>query len=314
MPTRSFITGAGLGSVLGLTAVVALTGCSPTTLSTDTAHAAVRAVDWSAVGQTLGTPLKVDQDGVYNADMPRDDLHVTVAGVQLRPGMDIGSEVHFLPTGNGRALLVGELTVTDAEQGKVIDDLQRGGLELTAIHKHLPAQTPDLWWIQFTGHATANAEAAAVHNALTDTGTPPRRDPDQDSPSSGLDLATLDSTLGLPHSSAEGTYHYRLPTVMPIFDTRARRRLPPAMDTSTLLMFQPLGNDQAAATGDVVLTVHQINPVVSALRAGGIQIVTLHNHMLDEIPRLFYLHYWAVGDATAIARTLREALHKIRID
>lgn len=314
MPTRSFITGARLASAVGLTMAVALTGCCPAALSTDRAHAAVPVVDWPAIGRTLATPLAVDQDGVYNAYLPRDDLHVSVAGVPLRSGMGIGSEVHFLPTGGDRALLIGELTVTDAEQAKVIGDLQRDGLELTAIHKHLPAETPGLSWIHFAGYGTARAEAAAVHDAVADTGTPPQPDPGVDSPPSGLDLAALDRTLGLTHTTEDGTYHYRLPTVMPIFDLHTRRRLPPAMGTTTQLMFQPLGNEQAAATGDIVLTAHQITPVISALSAGGIQIVALHNEMLDEMPRLFSLHYWALGDATAIARSLRTALHKIRID
>lgn len=314
MPTRSRTAGTGLAGVLGLTIVVALTGCSPTTLSADKAHAAVPAVDWTAVGRTLGTPLAVDQDGVYSAYVARDDLHVTTHGIRLQPGLDIGSAVHFLPIGGSRALLVGAVAVTDAEQDKVIDDLQRGGLEFTAIHQQLPASTPELWWVHFTGYGTANSEAAAVRTALADTGSPPHPDPGKDTPPPGLDVAMLDRTLGLPHTTDNGTYHYRLPTVMPIFDMHSRRRLPPAMDTATLLMFQPLDGNQAAAGGEFVLTAHQINPVIGALRAGGVQIVAIHNQMLDEIPRLFYLHYWATGDATALARTLQEALHRIHAE
>lgn len=312
MRTRSFMALTGAFGLTAMTlAAMTLTGCSPGTLSAQSAHAAV-GVDWPAVERTLDTPLAADRDGVYNASLPRDDLHVTADGVQLRPGMGIGTEVHFLPTDNGRALLAGALTVTDAEQDKVIDDLQRGGLEITAIYQELPTETPALWSVRFTGYGTASAEAAAVHSALSDTGTPSRPDPSGDAPLAGLDVAALDRALGLPHTTQGGAYQYHLPAVMPSIDMRARRRLPPAIGTSTLLMFQPLGNNQAAAGGDFVLTAPQIAPVITALRAGGIRIVGVHNHMLDETPRLFYLHYWANGDALTIAATLRDALHKIR--
>ena len=53
--------------------------------------------------------------------------------------------------------------------------------------------------------------------------------------------------------------------------------------------------------------------MIEALRAGGIQIVELHNHALDEEPRLFYVHFWANDDAVKLAQTLRHALDAMAV-
>jgi hypothetical protein len=128
-------------------------------------------VDWAAVEGALGVPLQVE-DEVRHADIPRDDLHVMVGNVAVAPGMELATDASFTATGAKNALLVGEITVVDSEQQKVIDALQHGGLLIAAIHKHQPAQTPNLWWVHFVGYGDAVAEASALHTAITSTATP----------------------------------------------------------------------------------------------------------------------------------------------
>ena len=72
--------------------------------------------------------------------------------------------------------------------------------------------------------------------------------------------------------------------------------------------FQPVGDGKAAINGDFAMTGNEVQQVIKALRQGGIDIVEVHNHGLAEQPRLFYMHFWAVNDAVALARTLRPAL------
>jgi hypothetical protein len=74
--------------------------------------------------------------------------------------------------------------------------------------------------------------------------------------------------------------------------------------------FQPTGGGKAAITGDFVLTGEEVNPVIVALRANGIEVTALHSHMLDEQPRLFFMHFWANDDAIKLAKGLRAALDK----
>ncbi|PAQ09528.1 hypothetical protein CIT26_13460 [Mesorhizobium temperatum] len=63
--------------------------------------------------------------------------------------------------------------------------------------------------------------------------------------------------------------------------------------------------------GDFVLTASEVNPVVRALRSHDIEITALHNHMLDEEPRLFFMHLWANDEVSKLARGLEEALRHV---
>ena len=78
------------------------------------------------------------------------------------------------------------------------------------------------------------------------------------------------------------------------------------------LNFQPTGNGRAAITGDFVLIASEVNPVIRTLRKGGIAVTALHSHMLEETPRLFFMHFWANGDARKLATTLRAALDQVQ--
>jgi hypothetical protein len=80
---------------------------------------------------------------------------------------------------------------------------------------------------------------------------------------------------------------------------------------ATGIGFQPTGNGKAAITGDFVMTADEVNPVIRALRANGIEVTALHSHMLDEQPRLYFMHFWANDDAVKLAKGLRAALDKM---
>jgi hypothetical protein len=66
----------------------------------------------------------------------------------------------------------------------------------------------------------------------------------------------------------------------------------------------------AKLAGDFVLTGDEVTPVIKALRASGIEVTAIHSHMLDEQPRLIFMHFWANDDAPKRARGLRDALDR----
>jgi hypothetical protein len=86
-----------------------------------------------------------------------------------------------------------------------------------------------------------------------------------------------------------------------------------AMGVATGINFQPTGDGTAAITGDFVLTDQEVNPVIQALQENGIEITALHSHMLDEQPRLFFMHFWANDDAQKLAKGLRAALDRMAV-
>lgn len=192
---------------------VAVAGCgSPQSAQPSQSHPPpASSVDWSAVQRALGAPLQTEE-GVHHVDIPRTDLHVTVGDVPLQPGMELGAEANFLPSGAHDAVLVGEITVLDAEQQPVIDALQHGGLSIAAVHKHVPAQSPDLLWVHFVGYGHPEDEAAAVHRAIAATATPLPPSSGEPQPPPGLDVAGLDAALGGRGKVEDGVYKVSLPS------------------------------------------------------------------------------------------------------
>jgi hypothetical protein len=85
------------------------------------------------------------------------------------------------------------------------------------------------------------------------------------------------------------------------------------MGSGIAINFQPTGGGKAAITGDFVLIASEVNPVLKALRDGGIEVTALHGHMLTEQPRLFFMHFWANDDAAKLAGSLKAALGKVKL-
>ncbi|MGH3802490.1 MAG: DUF1259 domain-containing protein, partial [Pseudonocardiaceae bacterium] len=120
------------------------------------------------------------------------------------------------------------------------------------------------------------------------------------------DTAGIDAALGRKGTADGGLYKFTLARNQTI--TANNHVLPAGLGLTTSINFQPVGGGRAAINGDIVMTGDEIQKVIAALRAGGIAIVEVHNHSLDEQPRLFYLHFWAVDDAVTLAKALRPAL------
>jgi hypothetical protein len=121
----------------------------------------------------------------------------------------------------------------------------------------------------------------------------------------------IDRVLGAKGKIAGGVYQFGIPRAEPI--TAGNMNVPPALGSAEAINFQPTGSGTAAITGDFVLTADEVNPVLRTLRDNGIDVTALHSHMLDEKPRLFFMHFWAVGDAEKLAKGLRAALDKVNV-
>jgi len=195
--------------------------------------------------------------------------------------------------------------LTEREYNRVISRLEPGGVEVTAIHQHLPDERPALWWTHFHGQGNAVRLASTLRSALKLTGTPFRASSKR-APKQALDTQRLDAILGQPGKPDGGVYKFSIARARPVREDGME--LPPALGIATVLNFQPTGRGRAAINGDFAMTAREVNPVIRALRRAGIQVVSLHNHGLTETPRLFYLHFWANARADKLARGLRNAL------
>ena len=269
------------------------------------AQTAPTANDWKAVEQALGRAGQLQGDGAYKFGLPRGDLKVTVDGVQVKPTLALGSWVAFSSHGQD-AMLMGDLVLAEDEVSPVMLALQENGLQITALHNHVLHETPRVMYMHIAGHGDAVKLADAVKKVVALTKTPAPAQPPSAPPALEMDTAAIDQVLGHKGKVNGGVYQVGVPRAEKI--TEAGMTVPGSMGLATALNFQPTGGGKTAITGDFVLLDSEVNPVIKALRQNGIQVTALHNHMLQEEPRLFFVHFWANDDAVKLAKGLRAAL------
>jgi hypothetical protein len=271
------------------------------------AHA--QEVDWQKVDEALGRKPAVSGD-VHRYGFPRTDLKVTLDGVTIKPALALGGWVAFKPM-HGEAMVMGDLVLLESEINPVMLKLIEGGLDITAVHNHLLRASPATFYMHVGGHGDPARMAAVIRDALAVSKTP-LAPPAVAAPAPAIDLDTaqLDQLIGVKGQANGGVYQFGVPRRDPV--TEAGMQIAPVgpMGVATAINFQPTGDGKAAITGDFVLAGDEVNPVIRALRANGIDVTAVHSHMLDEQPRLFFLHFWANDDALKLARGLRAALDK----
>lgn len=277
-----------------------------------TANAPPMQVNSTAVDQALGRSGAPQPGDVYKFGLPRSDLTVTVDRIRLKPALALGSWVAFKPTSSG-AVVMGDLVLRDDEVEPVMAKLIEGGLAVTALHHHVLRETPRVYYMHIHGAGESVKLAQAVRAAvdLTHTPTPTTGTAAPSAGPLGIDTARIAQALG--HSGKVNGGVYQVSVARPDTIWQENIAIPPAMGIATALNFQSTGAGNAAITGDFVLRAAEVNPVLRALRERGIEVTAVHNHMLDEQPRLFFMHFWAVGDAVKLAEGLRAALDKVNV-
>src|SRR6266545_84106 len=270
------------------------------------AHA--QQVDWQKVDETLGRKPAITGD-VHRYGFPRGDLSVTLDGVTIKPALALGGWIAFKPMHDG-AMVMGDLVLLETEVNPVMAKLIEGGLEITAVHNHLLRASPVTFYMHVGGHGDPVKMAGVIHDALAVSKTPLAGSAASPPPAIDLDTAQLDQIVGARGQNNGGVYQFAVPRRDPISESGMEITPVGPMGVAQAINFQPTGGGKAAITGDFVLTGDEVNPLIRALRSNGIDVTAIHSHMLDEQPRLFFLHFWAVDDALKLAKGLRAALDK----
>ena len=264
----------------------------------------------NAVGEALGKHGSAMPAGVYRVGLPRSDLKATLDGVEIKPALALGSWLAFEKTGN-RGVVMGDLVLLPSEITPVMTELEKSGIEITALHNHLLRNEPFTMYMHVLGHGDPVKLAAALHAALAHTGTPLGTAGAADAPPASIDLdtAAIDKALGHKGKVSGGVYQVTIPRAERIRD--GGMDVPEAMGSANSINFQPTGDGKAATTGDFVLIAKEVNPVIKALRDNGLEVTAVHNHMLNDEPRLFFLHFWGHDDASKLAKGIGAALSRV---
>ncbi|PNE11417.1 MAG: peptidase M23 [Beijerinckiaceae bacterium] len=248
--------------------------------------------------------------GVYSIVLPRTDLKIVLDGLEVKPALALGSWLAFRSEGD-QALVMGDLVLTADEVSPVMQKLADEGIEITALHNHLLRTAPATFYMHVRGFGDPAKLAAALHDALVLSKTPPTASSGAQHSQIELDTALIDRTLGAKGKVNGGVYQVSLKRAGTVTD--AGMAVPEAMGSAEAINFQPTRNGKAAIAGDFVLTANEVNPVLRVLRDNGIEVTALHNHMLNDTPRLFFMHFWANDEVAKLATRLRAALDKIEL-
>ena len=287
-------------------AVYVLAICAVATIG---GAAQAQEIDWKKVDEAIGRSAAVSGD-VHRYGFPRSDLNVTLDGVTMRPALALGGWTGFKPA-HGGAMVMGDLVLLETEINPVMAKLIENGIEITAVHNHVLRANPATFYMHVSGHGDPLKLATAIRTGLAASKTPLTASPPPASqPTIDLDTAQLDQIIGAKGQANGGVYGFGVPRRDPVSENGIQLVPPGPMGMATGINFQPTGGGKAAITGDFVLTGNEVNPVIQALRSNGIEVTAVHSHMLDEQPRLFFMHFWANDDAVKLAKGLRAALDK----
>jgi len=266
-------------------------------------------IDWQKVDDATGRKAAVSGD-VHRYGFPRSDLSVTLDGVTIRPALALGGWVAFKPM-HGQAMVMGDLVLLETEITPVMTKLLDSGLEITAIHNHILRASPATFYMHIAGHGDPEKMAAAIRAALS-TGSKTPFDPPAATaaaaPTVDLDTAKLDEIMRAKGTATGGVYQFGIPRREPAKESGMQVNT--ALGGANAINFQPTGGGKAAITGDFLVTGTEVNPLIRALRSSEIEVTAIHSHMLDEEPRMFFIHFWANDDALKLARNIRAALDK----
>ena len=273
--------------------------------------AANAAPDWNAVAKALGKAGSEMPGGVYRVGLPRSDLHVQLGDIELKPTFALGSWVAFAPMGE-EAMVMGDLVLTEDEIEPVMKSLLDSGIEITALHNHLFRAVPATFYMHIGGMGNPVNMANAIHTALQLSKTPFTAAPPLATPPTiDLDTAAIDAALGAKGAIAGGVYQVGVPRSEP--SKAMGMAVTGPLGGAEAINFQPLGGGKAAITGDFILVAKEVNPVLKALRGHGIDVTAIHNHMLDDQPRMFFVHFWAHDDLPKLLAGLKAALAEVAV-
>jgi Domain of Unknown Function (DUF1259) len=272
--------------------------------------ASAQEIDWKKVDEAIGRSAAVVSGDVHRYGFPRTDLTVTLDGVTIKPALALGGWAAFKPM-QGGAMVMGDLVLLDTEINPVMAKLIENGIEITAVHNHVLRGNPGTFYMHIGGHGDPVKLATAIRAGLAESKTPltPPAAP-ASQPAIDLDTAQLDQIIGAKGQPNGGVYQFGVPRRDPVSESGMQLAPVGPLGLATAIGFQPTGGGKAAITGDFVLTADEVNPVIKALRSNGIEVTAVHSHMLNEQPRLFFMHFWANDDAVKLAKGLRAALDK----
>lgn len=271
---------------------------SPETANTKTA-------DWREVQKIFGQK-GVQQGDTIKINFPRTDLNVKIKGMSVNPYMALNGYIALSPM-HDHTMMMCTMVLLQDEVEPVIEKLIASNIEITGLHNHLSGETPRIMFLHCSAHGDALKLAKDFKNVLSITKTPLTPYTYQ---KSNINWGNVESILGFKSEKDGDLIIFNIQRADKIYDMDTE--IPPLMGLRQTISMQKAGK-KAISIGDFVVKAEEVNPVLKVLTNNGIIVTSIHNHMIDEEPRTFCLHYWGYDTPEKLAKGFKAALEKVNI-
>jgi hypothetical protein len=250
-------------------------------------------------------------EDTYRVTFPRNDVKVTIEGRAMHPFMGFTSWAAFTTGPHNDVMVMGDLVLLEDEVNPAMSAALDNGLEVTALHNHFFYESPRIMYMHIGGSGTVDRLATAVRKLLDQVkeirgaaALPAGKFPGAVAPdTNSINADAINRILEVKGQSGDGMYKASIGRPAKMHGKAVNN----AMGVNTWAAFAGT-DDNAVVDGDFAMLDSEVQPVLKALRKGGINIVAIHNHMTHEEPSYFFLHYWGKGRAAELARVIRSAL------
>ncbi len=251
---------------------------------------------------------------VLKINIPRNDLKVTVDGVNTPTPFGFGGWLGMTKGDDGQDAMMGDLVLLQDEVNPVMSALLDNGIEVTALHNHFFFEEPRIFYMHVMAHGKPADLARMAKPALDLIGHVGQQH--KSSGSSGavvqpgkIDTAKIAQIVG--HQGEQSGAVYKITVGRDDLNLKEMgATINARMGLNTWAAF--VGSDEnAVIAGDVAMLETEVTPVLKALRSHGIDVVAIHHHMIESRPTIIFLHYWGKGPAEKLATDFKAALDQL---
>ena len=282
--------------------------CALWLCSINLAFAADSSLNTAKIEELTGVKGKLNEkEGVFKVTLPRTDIKATVAGVNMNPELGLSAWAAFTQAGD-HVMVMGDMVLLEEQVNPVMSVALDNGLEVTALHNHFLWDSPRIMFMHIGGMGDELTLAKAVGQvfnklkATRDT-KPAAPNTDIDPMNSSLDPNKIAAIIGTAGSMKDGVYKIVIGRKAKMGEHEVGKE----MGINTWAAFAG-SDDKAIVDGDFAMLENEVQNVLKVLRAAGVNIVAIHNHMINETPRYVFLHYWGIGATTDLAKALKTAI------
>ena len=250
---------------------------------------------------------------VLKVNIPRNDLHVTIADYPVPTPFGFGGWFSLTKGDGGDDVMMGDLVLLQEEVNPVMSALLERGLEVTALHNHFFWENPRIFFMHIHGHGKAKDLAGQIKPALDLIGrvapAVAEKNPTTPPAKSTLDTARIAKIVG--HEGEQNGAVYKITVGREDLSVKEMgATINARMGLNTWAAFVGT-NEDAAVAGDVAMLETEVNATLKALRGHGLEVVAIHHHMTNSRPVIIFLHYWGRGPADKLATGFKAALDEL---